>query len=156
MDSLLEEAARVEALGRLSWFRDELYQGLTARADALFELCDAVLCAEGPVCSLPELSLAGVHRRGHGAMYDALASGRIETGRLRQALAGLELPRLEGGQLAVAVDVTPWPRPDAECSPQRLHCHRYCRCDGTRQTIPGWPYSVVAALGRGRSPHRPG
>ncbi|MFE4961281.1 transposase, partial [Streptomyces sp. NPDC056653] len=55
------------------------------------------------------------------------------------------------GQLSIALDVTPWPRPDAECSPQRLHCHRPCRCDGVRQTIPGWPYQVAAALGGGRS-----
>jgi hypothetical protein len=65
--------------------------------------------------------------------------------------AGLSLPRADNGQLVVAIDVTPWPRPDAECSPDRLHCHRYCRCDGVRQTIPGWPYSVVAVLGSGRN-----
>jgi hypothetical protein len=47
------------------------------------------------------------------------------------------------------VDVTSWPRPDAECSPGRSHCHQYCRCNGTRQTIPGWPYSVIAALETG-------
>src|SRR6266540_3330691 len=97
------------------------------RPDALFELCDAVLCAPGPVTSLPELSLAGVHQRGWGSTYAALADGRL------------------------AVDVTPWPRPDAECSPQRAHAHRPCRCDGVRQTIPGWPYSIVAVLESGRS-----
>ncbi|MGW0633944.1 NF041680 family putative transposase, partial [Streptomyces sp. NPDC002758] len=89
--------------------------------------------------------------RGHGAMYDALAQGHINVSRLRVALAGLELPRGADGQLSIALDVTPWPRPDAECSPQRLHCHRPCRCDGVRQTIPGWPYQVAAALGGGRS-----
>ncbi|MFJ7497999.1 transposase [Streptomyces sp. NPDC097727] len=52
---------------------------------------------------------------------------------------------------SIALDVTPWPRPDAECSPGRLHCYRPCRCDGKRQTIPGWPYQVAAALGGGRS-----
>ena len=138
------------ALDRLVGFRCEFYGCLTARADALFELADAVLCAEGPVTSLPELSLVPEHRRGHGAMYDALACGRIDLTRLTMALAGLSLPRRDG-QLVIAIDVTPWPRPDAECSPHRLHCHRPCRCDGVRQTIPGWPYSVAAALGTGRS-----
>jgi hypothetical protein len=138
------------ARARLVGFRREFYSCLTARADALFELADAVLCVDGPVVSLPELSLTAVHRRGHGAMYDALASGRIDPARLTMVLAGLPLPR-RGGQLVVAIDVSPWPRPDAECSPQRLHCHRPCRCDGVRQTIPGWPYSVAAALGTGRS-----
>ncbi|WSL88875.1 transposase [Streptomyces sp. NBC_01724] len=116
---------------------------------------DAVLCADGPVTSLPELSLSGVHRRGHGAMYDALAQGHINVSRLRMALAGLRLPRGTDGQLSIALDVTPWPRPDAECSPERLHCHRPCRCDGVRQTIPGWPYQVAAALG-GVAPRGPG
>jgi hypothetical protein len=66
-------------------------------------------------------------------------------------LAGLELPRGAERQVRIAIDVTPWPRPDAETSAERLHCHRYCRCDGVRQTIPGWPYSVAVAIGSGRS-----
>lgn len=88
MDSLQDGAVRVEALAGLSRFRRELYECLTLRAGALFELMDAVLCADGPVASLPELSLEAVHRRGHGAMYDALAQGHIVVSRLRMALAG--------------------------------------------------------------------
>jgi DDE superfamily endonuclease len=135
----------------LAEFRADLYQCLRRRADAMFELCDAVLCASGPVTSLPELTLDPVHRRGHGAMYDALAAGEIDLVSLRMSLSGLVLPRSSQGQLRLAVDVTPWPRPDAECSAQRSHCHRPCRCDGVRQTIPGWNYSIVAALESGRS-----
>ena len=41
--------------GDLARFRQELYTSLTARADTLFELTDAVLCADGPVRSLVEL-----------------------------------------------------------------------------------------------------
>jgi hypothetical protein len=33
--------------GDLARFREEFYGSLTARADALFELTDAVLCADG-------------------------------------------------------------------------------------------------------------
>jgi hypothetical protein len=58
--------------GDLGRFWQEFHRALTARADALFELTDAVLCADGPVGSLVELTLVGEHRRGHGAMYDAL------------------------------------------------------------------------------------
>ena len=151
MSTVVHAVARRSALAELSSFQMELFAALPRRADALFELVDAVLCADGPVVSLPELSLEAVHRRGHGAMYDALANGRIEVGRLQLVLAGLELPRGSDGQISIALDVTPWPRPDAECSPGRLHCYRPCRCDGTRQTIPGWPYQVAAALGGGRS-----
>jgi hypothetical protein len=140
-----------EARRLLAEFREDFYSCLSRRADALFELCDAVLCVPGPVMSLPELSLVAVHRRGHGALYGGLYAGRIDVARLRVSLAGLDLPRDGTGQLRLAVDVTPWPRPDAECSPDRLHCHRPCRCDGVRQTIPGWPYSMVVALETGRS-----
>lgn len=35
----------------LAAFRGELYRCFTARADALFELADSVLCAEGPLYS---------------------------------------------------------------------------------------------------------
>ena len=48
---------------------------LTARADALFELTDAILCADHPVTSLVRLSLEAEFTRGHGALYDALKDG---------------------------------------------------------------------------------
>jgi DDE superfamily endonuclease len=151
MTSVVDAGARVEALEVLSGFRHALYGCFSRRADALFEAVDAVLCPEGPVTSLAELSLAGVFRRGHGALYDALNSGVVEFDRLRRVVAGLALPRGSDGGVRLAVDVSPWPRPDAQTSPQRCHCHRPCRCDGVRQTIPGWPYSVIAALESGRS-----
>jgi hypothetical protein len=62
------------ARGWLAGFRGESYRCLTARADELFELADAVLCADGPVRVLAGLSLVPGHRRGHGAVYDALAA----------------------------------------------------------------------------------
>ncbi len=139
------------ARGRLAAFRSELHGCFTARADALFELADAVLCAEGPVKTLVGLSLAPEHRRGHGALYDAVNHGRIEIGRLRRAVAGLPLPRAAGGRLMLAVDVSNWLRPDAVTSPERLFCHVYGRGKGQAQMIPGWPYSVVAALEPGRT-----
>src|SRR6266566_7222127 len=75
----------------LAGFRGALYRCLTARADELFELADAVLCADGPVRVLAGLSLAPGHRRGHGALYDAVSHGRVDIGRLRRSLAGLAL-----------------------------------------------------------------
>jgi hypothetical protein len=137
--------------GELDRFRWEFYRCCTARADALFELTDAVLCADGPVCSLVELSLVAEHRRGHGAMYDALAHGAITPARLRRVLAGLPLPRAADGRIVLAVDVSPWLRSDAPTSADRLFCHVYGRGRGNAQMIPGWPYSFVAALEPGRS-----
>src|SRR5689334_5296482 len=137
-------------LGELSWFCREFYACLTARADALFELTHALLCAEGPVTSLVELTLTAEHRRGHGAMYDGLNAGWVEPARLRRTLTSLPLPTVDG-RLVLAVDVSPWLRPDAATSGDRLFCHVYGRAKGNAQLIPGWPYSFVAALETGRT-----
>ena len=139
------------ARDRLAAFRGELYCCFTARADELFELADAVLCADGPVRTLAGLSLVPEHRRGHGALYDAVDHGRINIGRLRRAVAGLPLPRAADGRLVLAADVSNWLRPGAATSPERLFCHVYGRGKGQAQMIPGWPYSVVAALEPGRT-----
>jgi hypothetical protein len=173
-------------------FRARLYRCLTARPDALFELADAILCADHAVTSLVQLSLVPEFRRGHGALYAALADGRIDEGKLAALLTGT-LPQLVDGEqgrawaaehdtidhglleralaglpaqaaaqvrevcarwrrLRFAIDATPYPRPDAECSPGREHVHHdACRCDGTRKTIPGWEYQFTAALGHLRT-----
>jgi hypothetical protein len=46
----------------------------------------------------------------------------------------------------LAVDVSPWLRPDAPTSADRLFYHVHGRGKRQAQMIPGWPYSVVAAL----------
>ena len=135
----------------LAGFRGRLYRCLTRRGDELFELGDAMLCADGPVQDLARLSLVAGHRRGHGAVYDALNAGRVDIGRLRWALAALPLPAWDDGRIRLGVDVSNWLRPDAETSPGRLFCHTYARGKGNAQMIPGWPYSFVAALGPGRT-----
>jgi hypothetical protein len=147
----VHDQAGVAALGELSRFREEFYASSGARADALFELCDAVLCAEGPVRALVDLTLVAEHRRGHGAMYDALNHGGVEPERVRRTLASLPLPRAGDGRIALAIDVSPWLRSAAPTSADRLFCHVYGRGKGNAQLIPGWPYSFVAALEPGRT-----
>jgi hypothetical protein len=147
----VHDGERGAALGELARFRQEFYRCLPLRADALFELTDAVLCADGPVTTLVGLSLAAEHRRGHGALYDGLAEGRVEVGRLRRALVGLPVPRDRAGRISLGIDVSNWLRPDAVTSDERLFCHTYARGKGQAQMIPGWPYSFVAALEPGRT-----
>ncbi|MET8402723.1 NF041680 family putative transposase [Streptomyces sp900116325] len=149
--SLLCRDAPREPLAELSRFRGEFYSCLTARSDALFELADAVLCGDGPVRSLAELSLVGEHRRGHGGLYAAVARGQVDEIRLRRALAEVPLPRAADGGLVLAIDVTCWLRPDAHTSPQRILCHTYGRGQDQHIPVPGWPYSIVCALEPGRS-----
>ncbi|MCA2219591.1 transposase [Wangella sp. NEAU-J3] len=140
-----------DAVGRLTALRREVHRCLTMRADALFELVDALLCGDRPVGSLVELSLAGEHRRSHGSLYAALNQGRINVDRLRTALSAVAVPRAADGRIVLAVDVTCWLRPEAHTSPQRVLCHTYGRGKDTHIGVPGWPYSVVTALETGRS-----
>jgi hypothetical protein len=111
----------------------------------------AVLCTDDPVTSLAELTLTAEHRRGHGAMYDAVNHGWPEPRRLRRLLASTPLPRAADGRIALAVDVSNWLRPGAPTSPDLLLCHVYGRGRRADQFVPGWPYSFVAALATGRT-----
>jgi hypothetical protein len=151
MDSLQDCTGCAGPLAVLARFRLDFHQCLTARRDELSELADAVLCADGPVRTLAGLSLAPEHRRGHGALYDAVNHGGVNIGRLRRSLAGLPLRRAADGRLVLAADVSNWLRPGAATSPDRLFCHVYGRGKGQAQMIPGWPYSVIAALEPGRT-----
>ena len=139
------------ALAVLAAFRRELYRCFSKRPDGLAELADAVLCKPDRVHMLAELSLVPECRRGHGAVYDAVNSGRVQIGRLRRSLAALPFPAWADGRIRLAADVSNWLRPDAETSPDRLFCHTYARGKGNAQMIPGWPYSFVAALEPGRT-----
>ena len=80
---------RDPALG-LSAFRSRLYGCFGRRADALFELTEAILTTNTNP-SLVHLSPASVHRRGWGSLYAALNKGRIGAGVLRNLLARLQL-----------------------------------------------------------------
>ena len=151
MVSVADPFRRVEAFDELAFFREEFHDCLTARADELFELVEAVLCAPGAVRSLVDLALSPEHRRGHGALYDGINAGRIAVGRLSKVVAGMPVPRAADGRIVLAVDVSNWLRPDAPTSPERLFCHVYGRGKGNAQMIPGRPYSVVAALESGRT-----
>ncbi|MFJ8648902.1 transposase [Streptomyces sp. NPDC093546] len=64
------------------------------------------------------------------------------------------LPRASDGRSVPAVDVSPWLRPDADTCSNRSFCHTFGRGLGKHQMVPGWPYSIVAALETGRASWR--
>ncbi|QGU07171.1 Transposase DDE domain protein [Corynebacterium occultum] len=140
-------------VARLDRFRTEFYSCLARRGDALFELTDTVACSTSPVTDLAHLSLEAEHRRGHGALYDAINHGYLDTTRLQHLMAQGPIPTITGpagrDRIVLAVDVSNWLRPDAATSPDRSFCHTYPRGRGQAQMIPGWPYSFVAALETG-------
>ncbi len=129
-------------LARLGVFRAELHATFTRRADALFELGDALLCAQG-FGSLPHLSLEPVCWRGWASAYAALARGEVDAERLRDLLAA-SLPNAD--PLVFAVDVTTWPRSNAECSPCRGYHYHPSRHSAGQPIIAGWAYQWIAQL----------
>lgn len=129
-------------------FREVLHACLRRRADALFELADAIL-ASGGVHSPPHLSLASVHRRGWGSLYAALSQGSVNEEALRDLLA--RYPLTKSGNSAeprvYAVDQSAWPRCDAEASPGRGYYYHPSRHSAGQPIIAGWNYQLVAELG---------
>src|SRR5215216_1353375 len=106
----------MEPLDALRAFRRSFYECFHRRADALFELADAILTADGTAPSPVHLSLQASHRRGWGSLYAALDRGRIDDEALRKLLARYPLAGTEGERLVFAVDASVWARCDAETS----------------------------------------
>lgn len=139
----------MEPLDALRTFRNSLYRCFDRRADALFELGDALLTA-GVVPSPPHLSLAPAHRRGWGSLYAALSKGGIDVEAVRDLLG--RHPLAEGGSEGIprgvyAVDASAWPRCDAEASPGRGYYYHPSRHSAGQPIIAGWSYQLVAELG---------
>src|SRR3712207_2213577 len=131
------------ALDTFRAFRSSLYNCPHRRADALFELTDALLTAEA-VPSPVHLSLQPPHRRGWGSLYNALSRGRIDAQALRRLLAHHPLA---GSETPVyAVDVSVWDRCDAECSPERGFYYHPSRHSAGQPIVAGWGYQVIAQL----------
>ena len=129
-------------LARLGAFRTELHACYTRRADALFDLGDALLCAPA-VASVAQLSLEPAHPRGWGSAYAALAHGEVDAERLRDLLVS---SRPATDPLVFAVDVTTWPRCDAECSPERGYYYHPSRHSAGQPIIAGWAYQWICQL----------
>jgi hypothetical protein len=131
------------ALDTFRAFRNSLYNCLHRRADALFELTDALLTAEA-LPSPVHLSLQPSHRRGWGSLYNALSRGRIDPEAIRALLAHHPLAGAEAS--VYAVDVSVWDRCDAECSPERGFYYHPSRHSAGQPIVAGWAYQFIAQL----------
>jgi hypothetical protein len=135
-----------ECSRNLRAFRERFYRCASLRADALFELTDAIL-SSGTVSSPPHLSLAPVHRRGWGSLYAAPKHGRIDEEALRHLLASQPLMDDPDRARVYAVDRSSWPRCDAETSPERGYYYHPSRHSAGQPIVAGWSYQLVAELG---------
>ena len=128
----------------LQAFRQELYQALGRRKDALFELLDAVLVGPGPA-TLVRLSLAAPFRRRWPSACDALADGQVDPAACRALLARL-LPAPTSARPLWAGDGTGWPRPAAATSPARTYGHFASPGLPQDSLIVGWEYEWLVGV----------
>ncbi len=114
------------------------------RRDALFEPTDAILTA-GAVPSPVHLSLVPAHRRSWVSLYTSLAKGQIDEGDARELLA--RHPSAGNRPAVYTVDVSPWPRSDAEASPLlKVTLYHPSRHSAGQPIVAGWAYQLVAGL----------
>ena len=131
------------AADELVSFRSSVHGCLAPWGDALFELCDALLCSPAPVGSVPSLSLEPEFRRSHGSLYKALAGGNVDTVGLRELLVA---HRPAVWPLVFAVDASTWDRCDAECSPERGFHYSASKHSAGQPIVAGWSYQWISQL----------
>ena len=124
-------------------FRRDLYGTFGSWGDALFELTDALVCASGPLTSLPGLSLEPEFSRSHGSLYKALERGEIDTDALRRLLV---TNRPVDWPMVFAVDASTVERCDAECSPERGFYYSASRHSAGQPIVAGWHYQWICQL----------
>lgn len=136
------------AWARLEHFRTDLYGCLGARADALFELIDALTGAARPIRSVAELTFEPTVRRGWGSLYQALQHGTIDTGEVADLLAGQVHDTRPDRPVMFAIDVSKYPRPDTRYVPDVGWQYAAERDrHGGMPVVPGWAMQWVAQVG---------
>lgn len=130
----------------LKTFRQQVYDCLDSRADALFSLCDGLLSSP-QARSLPELSHSPFFDRKWPSVYAALADGKIKVEPLQELCVRSILAEWpEGMPVWIAVDATPAQRPEAETSEDRGYIHVSNLPLADKPISIGWMFSVVGLL----------
>jgi hypothetical protein len=118
---------------RLVQFRAEVYSTFQRRADAVFELIDA-LAADTQARSPVELSLSPFFHRQYACIYDGLDAWKYNADALDKILLGRLSSREAGGFRLWAVDETPRRRQYAPTVADRAYVH-YPNPVGTNKPI---------------------
>lgn len=145
------DVARVESLTVLSRFRTEFHVCPTARKDVLFELADAILRSDGPVKD-PGRACLGARTpprtwrlcTGPQSRRDRRKPTAASPGFRAVADGGRWPPGPGGGRTGVA-------SPGRGHRPPTGAFATYGFGENKHLMIPGWPYSIVAALETGQT-----
>ena len=140
--AILRTDMEPNSLSSMLAFRECAHEQFSRRADALFEMLDALLVL--PSATAPEhmMLLPGFQRR-WGSVYDALVAGRIDTTGIEDLVAHYPL---DGGESVYAVDSSTWMKNDAETSPQRGYYHHHNRHSAGKPIVAGWSYQWLAQV----------
>jgi len=127
-------------------FRQQAYDCLERRADALFSLCDGLLSSP-QARTLPELSHSPFFERKWPSVYAALADGKINLEQLQALCVRSALAEWPAEEVVwLAVDATPAERPEAQTSKDRGYIHVSNLPLADKPISIGWMFSVVGLL----------
>lgn len=130
----------------LTDFRQQAYACFERGADALFNLCDALL-SQSEARSLVELSQAPAFVRRWPSLYQGLSNGKINEAALRAVCIHALLQQREGVEpICISVDCSSVPRPEAETSPDRGIIYVPTMPRATKPVSVGWQFSTVMLL----------
>ena len=130
-------------LNTLKTFRQQVYDCMEQRADALFSLCDSLL-SDPQARSLPELSHSPFFERQWPSIYAALADGKIKSDQLQALCVRSVLEEMPADAVVwLAVDATPEERPEAHTSEDRGYIHVSNLPLADKPISIGWMFSVV-------------
>jgi DDE superfamily endonuclease len=130
-------------LGSLLRFRLALHASFSLRADALFELIDALLWSPTPHAPV-ELSQTAAFRRTFASVYGALRHGQLDREAIRQTWHDAEPPEAitVGGYAVYGLDSTSAPRPAAATLLDRSQVYSAER----EGTLPGHQFSWLGHI----------
>jgi hypothetical protein len=130
----------------LEQVRQQIYACFERRADALFQLTDALL-GESQAKSLAELSLSPNFQQKWTSVYAALQDGRINIEHIRATLVPALLAEKPESELVwIAVDGSIIPRPDAVTSEDRTIIHLSNLPLVKKPIGVGWMFSSVVLI----------
>ncbi len=109
------------------------------------ELVDA-LCSYPEAQSVVELSLSPYFRRGHAALYEAIADYKWKENDLAHLAAPYLLPPAARPFWLLGADVTPQPRPFSPTLEDRSMVHQPNLVKGNKPVTIGHQYSTVGLL----------
>ena len=129
----------------LQSFRQALYSCFTRAADALFDLCDALL-TDPSARAFVELSQAASFQRAWPSLYEALEDGRIDRVALLRLFCTALPQQVSGTRLLLGLDTSSILRPDAVTSADRTLVYRPNLPKDATPVEPGWCFSTLVAL----------